>query len=87
MQLLYSPENEVIFTLDTQYVRCVLNITANGIRGHVTEASETYIRNPKMYLVIEKPLKDYKAFKELFKAKHLNIFAEHDASFYIENGV
>lgn len=39
-----------------------------------------------MYLVIENPLKDYKEFKKLFKAKHLNIFAENDASFYIENG-
>ncbi|KNC24962.1 hypothetical protein FF38_11843 [Lucilia cuprina] len=81
-----DPENEVVFTLDTQYVRCVLYITANGIRGHVTEPTKTYVRNPKMYLIIENPLKDYKEFKKLFKEKHLNIFAEHDASFYIENG-
>ncbi|KAM7360693.1 uncharacterized protein ACRADG_006992 [Cochliomyia hominivorax] len=81
-----DPDNEVIFTLDTQYVRCVLYITAYGIRGHVTEATKTYVRNPKMYLIIDKPMNDYKEFKKLFKSNHLNIFADCDASFYIENG-
>uniref|UniRef100_A0A1A9ZL83 CASC1 C-terminal domain-containing protein n=1 Tax=Glossina pallidipes TaxID=7398 RepID=A0A1A9ZL83_GLOPL len=81
-----SPENEVVFTLDTQHVRCVLYITGEGIRGHVTDPSKKYIRNPKMYLVIDEPLKDYAEFKRRFKEKNLNIFAEHDARFYIENG-
>uniref|UniRef100_A0A1A9VW60 CASC1 C-terminal domain-containing protein n=1 Tax=Glossina austeni TaxID=7395 RepID=A0A1A9VW60_GLOAU len=81
-----SPENEVVFTLDTQHVRCVLYITGEGIRGHVTDPTKKYIRNPKMYLVIDEPLKDYAEFKRRFKEKNLNIFAEHDARFYIENG-
>uniref|UniRef100_A0A1B0BUP0 CASC1 C-terminal domain-containing protein n=1 Tax=Glossina palpalis gambiensis TaxID=67801 RepID=A0A1B0BUP0_9MUSC len=57
-----------------------------GIRGHVTDPSKKFIRNPKMYLVIDEPLKDYSEFKRRFKEKNLNIFAEHDARFYIENG-
>ncbi|XP_073820153.1 uncharacterized protein isoform X2 [Musca autumnalis] len=81
-----DPENEVIFTLETQYVRCVLHCTPNGIRGHVTEPTKKFVRNPKMYLIIEKPMKDYKAFKKMFKENYLNIFAEHDACYYIENG-
>uniref|UniRef100_A0A1I8PAQ3 CASC1 C-terminal domain-containing protein n=1 Tax=Stomoxys calcitrans TaxID=35570 RepID=A0A1I8PAQ3_STOCA len=80
------PDNEVIFTLETQYVRCVLYCTPHGIRGHVTEPTKKFVRNPKMYLVIKKPMKDYKEFKKLFKDNNLNIFAEHDAGFYIENG-
>uniref|UniRef100_A0A1I8MVP7 CASC1 C-terminal domain-containing protein n=1 Tax=Musca domestica TaxID=7370 RepID=A0A1I8MVP7_MUSDO len=81
-----DPDNEVIFTLETQYVRCVLYCTPNGIRGHVTEPTKKFVRNPKMYLIIEKPMKDYKEFKKIFKENYLNIFAEHDACYYIENG-
>lgn len=40
-----------------------------------------------MYLVIDKPMKDYKEFKKMFKDNYLNIFAEHDACYYIENGI
>lgn len=76
----------MVFTLDTQHVRCVLYITADGIRGHVTEPMKTFKRNPKMYLQIEKPIKDLKELKKLFKDKYLNIFAEYDAGFYIKNG-
>lgn len=82
-----SPDNEVIFTLDTQYVRCVLNISEKGIKGHVTEASKKFIRNPKMYLIIENPIMDFIELKKMFKDKYLNIFADHDASYYIENGM
>lgn len=81
-----SPENEILFTLETQYVKVVLKITEAGIRGYVTEPTKRFVRNPKMYLVIEEPLNDYTEFKKRFKEKHLNIFAEHDARFYIENG-
>ncbi|XP_073820142.1 uncharacterized protein [Musca autumnalis] len=80
-----DPENEVIFTLETQYVRCLLHCTPNGIRSHVTEPTKKFVRNPKMYLIIEKPMKDYKAFKKMFKENYLNIFAEHYACYYIEN--
>uniref|UniRef100_A0A1A9W5X2 Uncharacterized protein n=1 Tax=Glossina brevipalpis TaxID=37001 RepID=A0A1A9W5X2_9MUSC len=81
-----NPENEVVFTLETQHVRCVLYITGQGIRGHVTDPSKKFVRNPKMYLVIDEPLKDYVEFKRRFKERNLNIFAEHDARYYIENG-
>ncbi|XP_037811181.1 uncharacterized protein LOC119603270 [Lucilia sericata] len=81
-----DPENEIIFTLDTQYVRCILNISDKGIKGHVTEPTTKFIRNPKMYLVIDEPIADFKQFKKMFQEKHLNIFADKDACFYIENG-
>ncbi|TMW50252.1 hypothetical protein DOY81_004666, partial [Sarcophaga bullata] len=81
-----NPENEVIFTLDTQYVRCVLNISEKGIKGHVTEPTTKFIRNPKMYLILENRMSDYIEFKKIFKEKYLNIFADHDACYYIENG-
>lgn len=64
-----------------------MTITEAGIKGYVTEPTKRFVRNPKMYLVIEEPLKDYIEFKKRFKEKHLNIFAEHDARFYIENGI
>ncbi|XP_046804904.1 uncharacterized protein LOC111681317 isoform X2 [Lucilia cuprina] len=81
-----DPENEIIFSLDTQYVRCILNISDKGIKGHVTEPTIKYIRNPKTYLDIEEPIADFKQLKKMFQEKHLNIFANKDASFYIENG-
>ncbi|XP_065362523.1 uncharacterized protein LOC135955995 [Calliphora vicina] len=81
-----DPENKIIFTLDTQYVRCVLYITDKGIKGHVTEPTTKFKRNPKMYLVIEEAVDDLKEFKKIFKEKYLNIFADKDACFYIENG-
>uniref|UniRef100_A0A1A9W5X1 CASC1 C-terminal domain-containing protein n=1 Tax=Glossina brevipalpis TaxID=37001 RepID=A0A1A9W5X1_9MUSC len=79
-------ENEVVFTLETQYVKCVLFINRDGIRGYVTEPSKRFVRDPKMYLVIKKPINDFKELKKLFKETNLNIFADHDACFYIENG-
>lgn len=86
MPFFFSPENKIIFTLDTQYVRCVLYITDKGIKGHVTEPTTKFIRNPKMYLVIEEAMDDFKEFKKILKEKFLNIFADNDARFYIENG-
>lgn len=79
-------ENEVIFTLETQYVKCVLFISGEGISGYVTEPSKRFVRDPKLYLYIEKPINDFKELRKRFRDKNLNIFADHDACFYIENG-
>ncbi|XP_037885622.1 uncharacterized protein LOC119635113 [Glossina fuscipes] len=79
-------ENEVIFTLETQYVKCVLFITSEGIRGYVTEPSKRFVRDPKLYLYIKKPINDFKELRKRFRDRNLNIFADHDACFYIENG-
>ncbi|XP_037894505.1 uncharacterized protein LOC119640490 [Glossina fuscipes] len=83
-----DPANEVVFTLDTPYVRCVLNITGQGIRGYVSERIEMnkHNKNPKMYLIIKDPIRDIAALRKLFEEKNLNIFANDDASFYIDNG-
>uniref|UniRef100_A0A1A9VTK6 CASC1 C-terminal domain-containing protein n=1 Tax=Glossina austeni TaxID=7395 RepID=A0A1A9VTK6_GLOAU len=79
-------ENEVIFTLETQYVKCVLFISGEGIHGYATEPSKRFVRDPKMYLSIKKPINDFKELRKRFREKNLNIFADHDAGFYIENG-
>uniref|UniRef100_A0A1A9ZL85 CASC1 C-terminal domain-containing protein n=1 Tax=Glossina pallidipes TaxID=7398 RepID=A0A1A9ZL85_GLOPL len=79
-------ENEVIFTLETQYVKCVLSISEEGIRGYATEPSKRFVRDPKLYLDIKEPIKDFKELRKRFRDKNLNIFADHDACFYIENG-
>ena len=40
-----------------------------------------------MYLILENRMSDYIEFKKIFKEKYLNIFADHDACYYIENGM
>lgn len=40
-----------------------------------------------MYLILENRISDYIEFKKMFKEKYLNIFADHDACYYIENGM
>ncbi|XP_011179379.1 uncharacterized protein LOC105210257 [Zeugodacus cucurbitae] len=79
-------EGEVIFTLETQYVRCVLNISAQGYRGYVTEPTKGYVRHRKIYMDIKEPITDFKELKKRFHDRFLNIFSNHDARFYIENG-
>uniref|UniRef100_A0A1A9ZD80 Uncharacterized protein n=1 Tax=Glossina pallidipes TaxID=7398 RepID=A0A1A9ZD80_GLOPL len=83
-----DPANEVVFTLDTQHVRCVLIITGQGIRGYVSEPIGINKRNnnPKIYLIIKDPIKDIAVLRKLFEEKNLNIFANGDASFYVDNG-
>ncbi|XP_054738724.1 uncharacterized protein LOC129244862 [Anastrepha obliqua] len=79
-------EGEVIFTLTTQYVKCVLNISAKGYRGYVTEPTKGFVRYRKIYLDIKEPITDFKELKKRFRERFLNIFSNHDARFYIENG-
>uniref|UniRef100_A0A1A9ZD77 CASC1 C-terminal domain-containing protein n=1 Tax=Glossina pallidipes TaxID=7398 RepID=A0A1A9ZD77_GLOPL len=81
-----DPENEVIFILETQHVKCVLNITEQGICGYVSEPFEKYKADLKKYLVITDPIRTLAELKKLFEENYLNIFAHHDACFYIEKG-
>ncbi|XP_012155404.1 uncharacterized protein LOC101459558 [Ceratitis capitata] len=79
-------EGEVLFTLETQYVICVINISANGYRGYVAEPTKGYVRHRKIYMDIKEPITDLKELKKRFHERYLNIFSNHDARFYIENG-
>ncbi|KAI9589762.1 uncharacterized protein ACN2A1_011102 isoform 1-T1 [Glossina fuscipes fuscipes] len=81
-----NPENEVIFILETRHVECTLYITSEGIRGEVTEPSATHIKNPKKYLTIDKPINDYLKFQKLLKERHINIFPNQEAYYYIDKG-
>ncbi|XP_062128698.1 uncharacterized protein LOC133840721 isoform X1 [Drosophila sulfurigaster albostrigata] len=78
--------NEIVFTLDTFHVRIFLFITNIGIRGYVTEITNQYTANPVKYLEIKEPISDYRELRKRFVEKNINIFAKHDASFYIDNG-
>ncbi|KAH8302761.1 hypothetical protein KR044_010649, partial [Drosophila immigrans] len=78
--------NEIVFTLDTFYVRIFLFITNLGIRGYVTKLTKEFVANPVKYLEIKEPISDYRELRKRFMEKNINIFAQNDASFYIENG-
>ncbi|EDV39788.2 uncharacterized protein Dana_GF10193 [Drosophila ananassae] len=80
-----NPE-EVIFSLDTFHVRILFYISAKGVRGYVTDIIKGYAAKPVKYLEIKEPIVDFKMLRKIFVAKNINIFAEHDASFYITNG-
>ncbi|KAH8395233.1 hypothetical protein KR222_003178, partial [Zaprionus bogoriensis] len=78
--------NEIIFTLDTFYVRIILFITNAGIRGYVTKITNEYSARPVKYMEITEPISDYRELRRRFCENNFNIFAENDACFYIENG-
>ncbi|XP_022222309.2 uncharacterized protein LOC111074001, partial [Drosophila obscura] len=78
--------DEMILQLDTHHVRVFLYITAKGVRGYVTDLSTAYTANPVKYLEIVEPLSDFRDLRKIFVEKNINIFAENDASFYIEKG-
>ncbi|KAH8322089.1 hypothetical protein KR059_002675 [Drosophila kikkawai] len=78
--------DEIIFTVDTFHVRIFFYITTQGVRGYVTDLSKAYTANPVKYLVIEEPISDFGQLRKLFISKNINIFAQNDASYYIENG-
>uniref|UniRef100_A0A1B0GEQ4 CASC1 C-terminal domain-containing protein n=1 Tax=Glossina morsitans morsitans TaxID=37546 RepID=A0A1B0GEQ4_GLOMM len=80
-----DPLSEVIFTLVTQHVKCVFQITNKGIQGRVVEPGPM-TRKLKKYLIMEKPLENFSELKKIFKEKNINVFPENDASFYIEEG-
>ncbi|SPP76892.1 uncharacterized protein LOC117580041 [Drosophila guanche] len=78
--------DEVIFTLDTYYVRVVLHISNEGVRGYVIDLPKEYQARPEKFLNIEQPISDFVELRKRFQDMNINIFAEPDACFYIENG-
>ncbi|XP_030385000.1 uncharacterized protein LOC115632131 isoform X2 [Scaptodrosophila lebanonensis] len=78
--------NEILFTLDTFHVRVVMYISNKGIRGYVTDLVKEFVAKPVKYLTIEEPIADFLEIKKRFRERNVNIFAEHDAGYYIENG-
>ncbi|KAM8710810.1 hypothetical protein ACLKA7_017443 [Drosophila subpalustris] len=78
--------NEIIFTLDTFHVRVILFISNAGIRGYVTKIVNEYVANPVKYMEIKEPISDYRELRRRFLENNINIFAELDACYYIENG-
>ncbi|EDV52589.2 uncharacterized protein LOC6546147 [Drosophila erecta] len=78
--------DEIILCVDTFHVRIFFYITCKGVKGYVTDLSKGYTANPVKYLEIAEPISDFRQMRQLFISKNINIFAENDASFYIENG-
>ncbi|KAH8286573.1 hypothetical protein KR054_011878 [Drosophila jambulina] len=78
--------DEIIFTLDTFHVRINFYITTQGVRAFVTDLSKAFTTKPVKYLEIEEPISDFGQLRQLFISKNINIFAENDASYYIDNG-
>uniref|UniRef100_A0A6P4F259 Uncharacterized protein LOC108048404 n=1 Tax=Drosophila rhopaloa TaxID=1041015 RepID=A0A6P4F259_DRORH len=78
--------DEIILMVDTYHVRIFFYITSKGVRGYVTDLSKGYTAKPIKYLEILEPISDFREMRKLFMSKNINIFAENDASFYIENG-
>lgn len=62
---IFNSEGEVVFTLETQYVKCVINISAAGYRGYVTEPTKGYVRHRKIYMDIKEPITDFKELKKV----------------------
>ncbi|XP_030385002.1 uncharacterized protein LOC115632132 isoform X2 [Scaptodrosophila lebanonensis] len=83
-----SDENpdEIIFTLDTFHVRVILYVSGKGVRGYATDLSKEYVAKPVRYLDIEQPVSDFQELRMRFWNRNINIFAEHDACYYIDNG-
>eukprot|EP00099_Drosophila_melanogaster_P001963 NP_001097653.1 uncharacterized protein Dmel_CG33286 [Drosophila melanogaster] len=78
--------DEIILCVDTFHVRIFFYITCKGVRGYVTDLSKGYTAKPIKYLEIVEPISDFRQMRQIFISKNINIFAENDASFYIENG-
>ncbi|KAH8302760.1 hypothetical protein KR044_010650, partial [Drosophila immigrans] len=78
--------DEIMLTVDTFHARIVLYISAQGVRGFVTDIVKGYVAHPVKYLDIQTPIDDFRVLRKRFYDKGINIFAEHDASFYIDNG-
>ncbi|XP_034656967.1 uncharacterized protein LOC117894172 [Drosophila subobscura] len=78
--------DEIMLQLDTYHVRVFLYISARGVRGYVTDLGSAYTAHPVKYLEIVEPIADMRDLRKIFVEKNINIFAENDASFYIEKG-
>ncbi|KAH8379035.1 hypothetical protein KR009_002781 [Drosophila setifemur] len=80
-----NPE-EVVLSLDTFHVRIFLYISSKGVRGYATEITKGYTAKPVKFVDVAEPISDFREFRKIFVGKNINIFAENDASFYIEKG-
>ncbi|XP_016977517.2 uncharacterized protein LOC108043358 [Drosophila rhopaloa] len=78
--------DEIILSLDTFHVRMIFYISSQGVRGYVTDLSKGYTAKPVKYLEIVEPISDFRELRKLLVEKNLNIFAQHDACYYITNG-
>ncbi|KAM8710809.1 hypothetical protein ACLKA7_017442 [Drosophila subpalustris] len=78
--------DEILLTVDTFHARIVLYISAQGVRGYVTDIVKGYVAKPVKYLDIPTPISDFRVLRKKLYDKGINIFAEHDASYYIDNG-
>ncbi|EDW17323.2 uncharacterized protein Dmoj_GI16835 [Drosophila mojavensis] len=78
--------DEIILSVDTFHARVILYISAAGVRGYVTDISKNYVAHPVKYLDIQTPITDFRELRRRFYEKGINIFAENDACFYIDNG-
>ncbi|KAH8360612.1 hypothetical protein KR200_010100 [Drosophila serrata] len=76
--------DEIFFTLDTFHCRVVFIISKDGIRGYAIDVPKEYIAKPFRYIDIEKPVADFVELRKLFQDNNLNVFAEIDAYFYID---
>ncbi|XP_017121493.1 uncharacterized protein LOC108142276 [Drosophila elegans] len=79
-------QDEVIFTLDTYHVRVVFFISKDGIRCHAIDLPKEYIARPYKYIDIEEPVSDFVELRKRLQDMNLNVFAELDAAFYIDQG-
>lgn len=58
----YSPD-EVVLRVDTFHARVMLYISAQGVRGYVTELSKGYVAKPIKYLDITTPIADFRVLR------------------------
>ncbi|XP_039229760.1 uncharacterized protein LOC6539767 isoform X1 [Drosophila yakuba] len=78
--------DEIILTLDTYHVRVVFFISKDGIRCHAIDIPKEYIARPFKYINIDKPISDFVELRKRLQDMNLNVFAELDACFYIDQG-
>ncbi|XP_043650443.1 uncharacterized protein LOC122618236 isoform X2 [Drosophila teissieri] len=78
--------DEIILTLDTHHVRVVFFISKDGIRCHAIDIPKEYIARPFKYINIDKPISDFVELRKRLQDMNLNVFAELDACFYIDQG-
>ncbi|XP_044312696.1 uncharacterized protein LOC108043359 isoform X2 [Drosophila rhopaloa] len=79
-------QDEIIFTLDTYLVRVVFFISKDGIRCHAVDIPKEYIAKPFKYIDIKDPVSDFVELRKRLQDMNLNVFAELDACFYIDQG-
>ncbi|XP_017081208.2 uncharacterized protein LOC108114647 isoform X2 [Drosophila eugracilis] len=78
--------DELVLTLDTHHVRVVFFISKDGFRCYAIDIPKEYIARPYRYIDIEKPIADFVELRKRLQDRNLNVFAEQDACFYIDQG-